>query len=89
MEERDFFRDRFSEEELRQILQGRRASEVFSWKSPSFKALGLPQGTLGDDDLIRLMLREPRLVRRPLVKVGELLVIGASQKALEEYLGRV
>ena len=41
LEERDFFRDRFSEDELRQLLQGERLSEVFSWSSPSFKALGV------------------------------------------------
>ena len=84
MEERDFFQDRFSEEELRQILQGWKASEVFSWKSPSFKALGLSSDTLNDEDLIRLMLQEPRLIRRPLVKVGERLMIGGSHEALEE-----
>ena len=88
MEERDFFQDRFSEEELRQILQERKASEVFSWKSPSFKALGLSPDTLNDDDLIRLMLQEPRLIRRPLVKVAERLVIGGSQKDLAEALAQ-
>ena len=85
--ERDFFRDRFTQEELRELLVKRPPSELFSWKSPSFKALGLEAEQRNDDDLIRLMLQEPRLIRRPLVRVGDRLIIGADKKALEETFG--
>ncbi len=61
-------------------------SEVFSWRSPSFKAMGLDQGSLSQDDLIRLMLEEPRLVRRPIVKMGGRLVVGATPKSLDAAL---
>jgi arsenate reductase-like glutaredoxin family protein len=84
LEERDFFQDRLSEDELRQLLQGQRPSEVFSWSSPSFKALGLAADGLDDQVLLQLMLQEPRLIRRPLVKVGERLIIGGAQKTLDE-----
>jgi arsenate reductase-like glutaredoxin family protein len=85
IEERDFFQNRFSEEELRQILQGEKLSDVFSWNSPRFKALGLSTDGLNDEALLQLMLKEPRLIRRPLVKVGErLLIIGGSQQALDQ-----
>ena len=63
-------------------MGGRAASDVFSWKSPSFKALGLDPAGLSDDDLVRLMLQEPRLIRRPMVSIGDDLVIGANQKSL-------
>ena len=84
LEERDFFQDRFSEDELRQLLQGQRLSEIFSWSSPSFKALGLTADSLEDQELLQLMLQEPRLIRRPLIKIGERLIVGGAQKALEE-----
>ncbi len=87
IEERDFFQERFSEEELRRLIGSRSAAEVFSWNSPSFKKLGLKREELGDDQLLRLMLEEPRLIRRPLVQVGEQLIIGADRKALERLLG--
>ena len=61
-------------------------SEMFSWRSPSFKAKGLSQDILTSDDLIRLMIEEPRLIRRPMTKVGELIVIGPSQTALDQAL---
>jgi regulatory protein spx len=84
IEERDFFQQRFSEDELRQLLQGHRVSQVFSWSSPSFKALCLASDGLDDEALLQLMLQEPRLIRRPLVKIGDRLIIGGAQKTLDE-----
>ena len=46
--ERDFFQDGFSEQELRELLGGVSASEVFSWRSPSFKKLSLKPDDLDD-----------------------------------------
>ncbi len=86
LEERDFFKEPFTEAELRGLLGGRAPSDIFSWRSPSFKALGLDAGTLNDDDLVRLMLKEPRLIRRPLVRVGDELVIGTGKGWLERAL---
>ena len=87
IEDRDFFKDPFSEAEIRGLLRDRKPADIFSWKSPSFKALGLEAATLGDDDLVRLMLQEPRLIRRPLTQVGDELIIGADSKVLERALG--
>ena len=85
-EERDFFQQPFSRDELLQLLQGHELSEAFAWNSPSFKSLGVSRDSLDDDGLLRLMLQEPRLIRRPLVRLGDRLVIGGSQRALEEAL---
>ena len=87
LEERDYFTEPFSEEELRGIIGGREPSEVFAWRSPSFKSLERDPDSLTGDDLVRLMLEEPRLVRRPIVQIGDRLVIGGSLKAIEEALG--
>ncbi|MQF48586.1 hypothetical protein FIM08_01590 [SAR202 cluster bacterium AC-647-N09_OGT_505m] len=84
LEERDFFQDRFSEGELRQLLQEHGVSEIFSWKSPSFKALNLVADTLDDQDLLRLMLQEPRLIRRPLITIGKWLIVGGNQNTLDK-----
>ena len=83
LEERDFFAKPFSEAELRAILADRPASDLFSWKSPSFKALARSPDTLTGDDLIRLMLHEPRLIRRPILRIADRLILGADWPALE------
>lgn len=84
--ERDFFKEPFTREEIKALLQGKVASEMFSFKSPSFKALGLDQAKLKDNDLINLMLKEPRLIRRPVVKIGKNVYFGADSKVLGEIL---
>jgi arsenate reductase-like glutaredoxin family protein len=69
LESRDFFQDRFSEAELRALFGGRPVSDFFSWNSPSFRKMGVGRDALSDDQLVALMLDEPRLVRRPLVVI--------------------
>jgi arsenate reductase-like glutaredoxin family protein len=56
---------------------------VFATRSPKFKELGLNDQTLTDDDRLRLMVEYPQLIRRPLVAVGDELVVGFDAKALE------
>ena len=38
---------------------------------------------LSDDEMIDLMLHEPKLVRRPLLKVGGKLMVGGGNAAVE------
>jgi len=66
--EREFFKSPFSEDELRAIL-GENIRDRFSWVSPSFKQLGVDRDDLTDDELVSLMLENPRLIRRPLIVV--------------------
>ena len=84
--ERDFFKTPFTREEINALLQKQPASEMFSFRSPSFKSLGLDQAKLKDKDLIDLMLKEPRLIRRPIVKVDRKVYFGADSKALAEIM---
>ena len=71
LEERDFFKDRFSEGEIRDLGAMVGMSDIFAWRSPSLKKLGLAGQDISEDQMVKLMLEEPRLVRRPLVKIGD------------------
>ena len=84
MVERDFFKDTLSEQEFRELLGNTPPSDVFSWRSPSFKKLGIDKDSLTDDDMIRHMLDEPRLIRRPLIEVNGRLIVGTDKKAMAE-----
>jgi arsenate reductase len=86
VEERDFFQRPFTEDELLQLIGKHRVAEVFSWKSPSARALGIQPGQASDDELVRLMLGEPRLIRRPLIVANGELVIGFDQQRLLRLL---
>ena len=84
--ERDFFKNLFNREEIEELLQGRPASEMFNFRSPSFKKLGMEREKLSDNELIDLMLKEPRLVRRPVVRIGDKVHFNADKSVLESLI---
>ena len=87
--ERDYFKEPFTEQELSELVAevGEPGiSAMFASRSPSLKKLGLNAADLSDERKFALMLEEPRLVRRPIVRLGDRLLIGASVKAITEAL---
>ncbi len=81
--ERDFFKEPLTEAELRGLAEGGKMSDIFSWKSPSFKALGINADDLDEDRMVELVLKDPRLLRRPLVRIGTHILVGSNLKELE------
>jgi arsenate reductase-like glutaredoxin family protein len=84
--DRDFFKDTLSEAEVRELASMAGVESIFARRSPSLKKLGLAGKELSDDEMIKLMLQEPKLVRRPLLKVGNKLMVGGGSAALEEAI---
>lgn len=84
--ERDFFKHPLTRDEIRDLLKDRSASEMFNFRSPSFKRLGLSRENLGDDELVDLMLKEPRLTRRPIVHIDDNVFFSADRSVLEDLL---
>ncbi len=89
LEERDFFKDPFTEQEILDLAQGVGVPQLFARRSPSLKQMGLADKELSDREMLDLMLKEPRLVRRPLVRIANRLLIGANLKAVEAALEEV
>ena len=54
-------------DELQDGLLGDDPSELFSWRSPSFKKLGLEKSNMAASEMLDLMIAEPRLIKRPIV----------------------
>ena len=86
--DRDFFKDTLSEAEVRELAAMAGTENIFARRSPSLKKLGLAGKELSDDEMITLMLQEPKLVRRPLLKVGNRLIVGAGSAAVEEAIAQ-
>ncbi|MDA1347890.1 MAG: hypothetical protein O3A47_03365 [Chloroflexi bacterium] len=84
LDERDFFSDRFTERELRQLIGEREPSEFFSWSSPSFRKMDLKREHLTEEQLVEMMLDEPRLIRRPLIRAGADLIVGTDKTAMSQ-----
>jgi len=84
--ERDFFKNPFNRSEIEDLLNGKQASEMFNFRSPSFIKLGVEQTKLTNQDLIDLMLKEPRLVRRPVIRIADKVYFGADKVMLESLI---
>ena len=88
MHDRDFFKQPFSEAELRALLAGTAPADAFAWKSPRARAANLSQqDPPSDDELIRLMLETPYLIRRPVIRIGGRTLFGFNQRDVESLLG--
>ena len=81
--DRDFFKETFSESEIREFAAMAGTENIFARRSPSLKKLSLADKELSDDEMVKLMLQEPKLVRRPLIKVGGKLMVGGGTAAVE------
>ncbi len=91
LQERDYFKEPLSEDEIREMAALLRASEagidhIFAVRSPSLKRMGLAGQELSEDEMVSLMLKEPKLVRRPLIRVGEQLFAGGSGSVLDSVV---
>ena len=87
-EERDFFAEPFTIDEIREAIGPRPVSDFFSWRSPSFRKMGLSRDELSDAKLLKLMVKEPRLIRRPLIMTADGdLIVGTDKKAMAELVG--
>ena len=61
-------------------------ADFFSRRSPSVKKMGIDVDSLSDAAMKRLMREEPRLMRRPMLKVGRKIVIGFDAEAWDDAL---
>ena len=86
LEERDFFEERFTEHELRTLIGKNDVSQFFSFRSPSFKKMGIDKAGLSDRELLLMMVKEPRLIRRPLIELDGELVLGTDKKKMGQLL---
>lgn len=87
LDERDFFAEPFTGEELRGLIGDAPVSEYFSWRSPSFRKLGLKREEMSDNQMLELMAEEPRLIRRPLIMTPDgKLIVGTDKKAMADLV---
>jgi arsenate reductase len=69
IEKRDFFKDPFSETELKKIIKmtGKKPSELLRKRDKMYKELNLENNKKTDAHLIKLMVKYPGLILRPIV----------------------
>ncbi len=88
-ERREFFKDRFTGEELQSLLQSASLTpaDVFSTRSRVYKDRNLGEAGLDDEQRIDFMVEEPTLLRRPIVITGDRVVVGNDVIRLRKLIG--
>ncbi len=60
--------------------------EMFAWRSPSSKPYSNLRGKATDEELVEMMVNEPRLIRRRILTDGKQVVFGFKQGAYDELI---
>jgi arsenate reductase len=74
--------------ELKDILSmlGFKPRDLMRKKEAEYKALGLSDETLTDDELIQAMVEHPRLIERPIVITGNKAALGRPPEQVLDIL---
>jgi arsenate reductase (glutaredoxin) len=87
-ERRDYFKDEFTVDELRALLDeiGMKPSEILSKRSKAYKDLGLADRDVTEDELLALMPQHPTLLRRPIIVNEGKVVVGFKRDEIESLI---
>jgi len=85
-EPREFFKDPITSEELASLLDraGLKPSELVSTRSSVWRNEKLGEQNLAEEELFERMLREPRLLRRPILVTEDGVEIGFNRSRYEQ-----
>ena len=81
----NYYIDALSEEKLRELLSkaNLKAFDILRKKEPLFKELNISEDT-ASDEIIKLIIKNPNLLQRPIVEVGDRAVLARpAEKAIE------
>lgn len=69
IEKRDFFKDPFTETELKKIIKmtGKKPTELIRKRDKMYKELDLENNKKTDGQIIKLMVKYPGLILRPII----------------------
>ncbi|HIF73316.1 MAG TPA: hypothetical protein EYQ61_12305 [Dehalococcoidia bacterium] len=59
---------------------------MFAWRSPSSKPYRDLRGKATEEELIEMMVNEPRLIRRPILTDDSQIIFGFKQGAYDELI---
>ena len=78
IEARDFFKDPLTESELKKIIKmtGKKPSELLRKRDKMYKEMNLEKNEKTDSELIKLMVKNPGLILRPIIILKNKALVG-------------
>ncbi len=80
--ERDLGKERLTEAELGSLFAGRDPRQFLNPRNELYRKMRMKESPPSPEETIRLMAKEPNLIRRPLVVRGGKMAAGFDEKAL-------
>jgi nitrogenase-associated protein len=74
-------------ERLRVFFGSLAVRDWFNYSAPAIKLGEIDPNTLTEPDALAMMLENPLLIRRPLMQVGDRLMVGFDQQAVDKWIG--
>lgn len=75
---RDFFKDPFTETELKKIIKmtGKKPIELLRKRDKTYKEMKLDENKKSDSEIIKLMVKYPGLILRPIIITKNKALVG-------------
>ena len=75
---RDFFKDPFTEAELKKIIKmtGKKPVELLRKRDKTYKEMKLDENKKSDSEIIKLMVEYPGLILRPIIILKNKALVG-------------
>jgi len=85
-EEREYGKTPFSEKELREIIGDSPIELFLSTRTPLYREKNMKQNPPSKDEAIKLMLKDPNLLKRPVIIKGKKKLTGFNEAEVRELL---
>ena len=86
LEEREYGKNPFSEKELRDIIGEEPIERFLNTRTPLYKEKNMKQKPPSKDEAIKLMLKDPNLLKRPVIIKGRKKLTGFNEDEVKELL---
>src|SRR5258707_13489315 len=86
LESRDLDKQRLSEAELEELIGDRDYKEFLNTRNELYRTRNMKENPPSRTEAIKLMTKEPNLIRRPVVFRGSQMVLGFDEKAYRKFL---
>jgi len=86
LESRDLDKERLSEAELDRLIGERDYKEFLNTRNELYRARRMKERPPSRAEAIKLMAKEPNLIRRPVVIRGRQMVLGYDEEAYKKLL---
>ena len=85
-EERDYGKNPFTEKELRELIGDDPIESFLNTRTPLYRESNMKQKPPSKDEAIRLMLKDPNLLKRPVLIKGKRKLAGFNEGEVKKLL---